>query len=352
MQHLIWVLSLMTLVACSSQPQEDKSPRIQTVKTFTANAYANADRVSISGVVQEKKTVGLAFRIAGPLYKFPVNEGSYVKKGDLIAAIDPRDYKLKVEAVEAQYEQIKADEARLAKLYESKSVPKSQYDKAVAGLTQITSARQSALNAFQDTRLLAPFDGYIQEKYAENFETINAGRAVVSIIDLNNLFVEAEVSSSMYLVRSQFESFECYPVDEPSKAYTISLEESTKKSNSNQLFKLRFKLDKTANQNLFPGMSVNVSMYKKLAANKSKSMAIPQTCLFSKDESTYVWAVVEGKAQKMQVSIVRLKKDGFAEVLGIHKGTQLVSAGVRDLTEGQAVKPLVPPAKTNVGGLL
>ena len=74
----------------------------------------------------------LAFRVAGPIRKIYVNEGQYVKKGQLLAELDPRDYQIQFNATQAEYTQVKGEADRIIELYRRGSVSVNEYDKAVA----------------------------------------------------------------------------------------------------------------------------------------------------------------------------------------------------------------------------
>ena len=75
------------------------------------------------GRVKAAADVDLAFRVAGPIIRIPVQVGSFVRKGEVIAEIDPRDYELQYKATEAEYKQIKSEAERVIELYNRKSVP-------------------------------------------------------------------------------------------------------------------------------------------------------------------------------------------------------------------------------------
>lgn len=74
-------------------------------------------------------------------------------------------------------------------------------------MQQITSKYNAHKNALKDTRLVAPFDGYIQKKYFDTDETVAAGMPVISMIDTRYFEVEIDVPSSDYVRRHLFNRF-------------------------------------------------------------------------------------------------------------------------------------------------
>jgi multidrug efflux pump subunit AcrA (membrane-fusion protein) len=78
--------------ACRSSETNEK--QVLMVKTETVKNYENELQVTYPGRVKAAADVDLAFRVAGPIIRIPVQVGSFVRKGEVIAEIDPRDYEL------------------------------------------------------------------------------------------------------------------------------------------------------------------------------------------------------------------------------------------------------------------
>ena len=87
--------------ACRSSETNEK--QVLMVKTETVKNYENELQVTYPGRVKAAADVDLAFRVAGPIIRIPVQVGSFVRKGEVIAEIDPRDYELQYKATEAEY---------------------------------------------------------------------------------------------------------------------------------------------------------------------------------------------------------------------------------------------------------
>ena len=130
---------------------------------------------NFSGVVTENSTVSLSFRTPGQIRSILVKEGSHVKRGQLVATLDTKDYQLQVDAAQTQYNQMKNEVERLRQLHEGKSLAGNDYEKAVSGLEQLRIQLQNAKNQLSYTSLRAPVDGTIQKVNFEPSEMVNAG---------------------------------------------------------------------------------------------------------------------------------------------------------------------------------
>ncbi len=99
-KSLKWILLVLLLgggVAFFNMEEKKEAPvisedRVFLVKTFTLSRPGDTFRREYPGTVQASNQVDLSFRVSGPLKELPVVQGQSVAKGDLIAAIDPRDF--------------------------------------------------------------------------------------------------------------------------------------------------------------------------------------------------------------------------------------------------------------------
>lgn len=107
------------------------------------------------------RTSELSFRVGGPISNFEVYAGNYYRKGEVIATIDDRDFLIRKEQTQAVYDQAKAEFERIGALYEKNNISASTYEKTKAEYTSAKTAFQTAANELNDTRLVAPFDGYV-----------------------------------------------------------------------------------------------------------------------------------------------------------------------------------------------
>jgi RND family efflux transporter MFP subunit len=346
---------LMVIILFFSACQEKKTEQstMQTVKIDTVMQGQQVQSVQYPGKIKPATEVNLAFRVAGPILRFPVQEGQFVKKGQLIAQIDPRDYKIQLAASQAKYDQVKAQADRVKELYKRNSVTPNDYDKAISGLKQITAKLHADRNALKDTRLVAPFDGYVQKKFYDNHETVDAGYPIVSFLNTSHFEVDADIPATDYIRQNQFAGFSCTVDVYPNQPIPLKLLEIVPKSNMNQLYQARFRLEPPKDLHVAAGMNANVTI-NYLAGNQNL-MLVPVTAVFDRDGKSMIWVYSPQTHQvkAREVSPQTVRSDGTMEITsGLKAGELIVTAGVHSLKEGQKVKPMAPVSKTNIGGLL
>jgi len=220
--------SIMTiLLFCMCSPKEEKDTvRIRPVKHITLSKTSVSHQHTFTGTAQSKEQANLSFRVAGTVNKINVKVGDLVKRGQLIASLEPTDYQVSLQQAQAQERgaeaseessetQIKSAEAnfiasksayqRVTKLYENNSVSLSEFEQSKANfeaaLAQFdaaksqyeaakfsTNASKGSVNAAQNqvkyTRITAPFSGVISQQLIEENELVNSGTPVVTISSL------------------------------------------------------------------------------------------------------------------------------------------------------------------------
>lgn len=350
------LLTLMLVISCfgitSCKMKSDINESKNLVKTATVQKENSVSTVSYPGKIIAASDVNLSFRIAGPIAKVNVVQGQKVRKGDVLAEIEERDYKLQLSATEAEYRQIKAEAERVIELYKRGSATQNDHDKAFYGLQQITAKYTAHKNALADTKMHAPFDGYIQKIFYDASETIGAGMPVLSMISSAAPEVEINISSRDYVRRSDFKETYCTIDVFPGEKFSAQYIDVTKKANLNQLYAARFLIKPSNNHIPAPGMSANV--YITIKSDDSEALSVPVTSIFEKEGNSCVWVV--GKDLKLslrKITAGEFKKDGRVIISqGLYDGETVVIAGVKSLKEGITVKIKEPASESNIGNIL
>jgi HlyD family secretion protein len=190
-----------------------------------------------TGIV-EGVSVKVPALTGGKIIHMNINEGQYVKKGQLVAVIDTLELKLNKSQVSASleelvvqnqiaktnlsritndYEYAKENFERMSKLYKSNSIPKQTLDDVENKFESVESALVSAkqnlksLDAkrkqleaqlkllqkkISDAQILSPFAGYITSKYFEEGEAVGPLNPVVEIIDTKKMETDIYVSET------------------------------------------------------------------------------------------------------------------------------------------------------------
>lgn len=207
MKTEILFLAGMCLCACSRTPQEQTSfPSVKVVHAEVMEAPSSRCYTFIS---QPYRLSELSFRVGGPVHAFDVQQGQFFRKGQLIAAIDERDFVIQKQRTEALYRQAEVDYARISSLYAKDNISGMNYEQEKANYERTKADYEAAVNAWEDSRLYAPFDGYVQQAHIERYQDVKPSVPVVTFIDLSRIKVEAYVPEDMALQMRQKDSVAC-----------------------------------------------------------------------------------------------------------------------------------------------
>lgn len=345
---------IISLTGCKEKTQIEKSARpVRVVKVSTDKD--NQGKIILPASINELKEVKLAFRVGGPLVKLNNIVGSYVEKGEIIAQIDPRDFKIAIESTESRYLQAKAEYERYKNLLAKKSVSKSLFDQMETNYTLAKTSYESAKNSLIDTEIKAPFSGYINILFVENFEKVNPGTPIVSLLDYSNYEVNAWISAQdIDKINSQTE-FVCVVKDVATHRLKGKIKEIGKKSGlSKQSYPISVLVDVPNDIKLRAGMTANLEI---IIPNKEvhPRFLVPVTSVFSKDNNTCVWIFnkTTNTVSLKQVKLGRIVSDEMLSVTdGLKDNDYVVTAGVHYLHEGQQVKMMSKFSMSNEGNKL
>ena len=346
MHHLVLALvAAGLLMACGGSDKKEDDVKVRNVMTVTPLNRQESSVRNFSGLVKENSTVSLSFRTAGQIQNILVKEGSHVKRGQLVATLDTKDYQLQVDAAQTRYNQLTNEVERLRQLHEGKSLAGNDYEKAVSGLEQVRIQLQNAKNQLSYTRLTAPVDGTIQKVNFEPSEMVNAGLPVMDLVDTRTMEVEINVPAEAYRLLANTTEAYCMAAGERYELRRISV---LTKADANQLFTVKYALSGRLNA------GVNVDVYIEVGGDATVSgLSIPAHAIFEDGGKPYVWVVEKGDVVKRHaITLNGVDSEGMAVVgSGISSTDRVVKAGVKALHEGDKVK-VITPRKTNVGDLL
>ena len=286
------------LASCGEEKVEEAAPVSRPVKTIVVGSGSAGVR-TFPGTVQAADRVELSFRVGGPLSAFPVKGGQKVKKGELLARIDPRDYQIAVSKAEAEFAKADADYKRYQKLYEKEAVPLSDLELRQAQRDVTKSLLDDAQADLSDTYLRAPFKGEIGNTYFEKGEDVKSKEPVLSLhgTDVIEIVVnmpesdKARFDPKLVANRKVTAKF-AFAAD---REFDLVLTElSAAADPRTQTYEATLSMPQPEGVNLQPGMTAEVKLYPlpSQTSQAASGFVVPAVAVFAGDgESQYVWVV-------------------------------------------------------------
>ncbi len=362
-------LALLVVALCAAPAFPSTQAQLPPVRVLRLTSARNETQYHYFGTVQGSQRVDLSFRVAGPLIEFPIEMGSYMKKGDLIGRIDPRDFKTQVSEAQSQlseaqakYTQAQNDFKRYEELYKKKVVSESQYDRYKTSFDVANSAVKTAeanltaaQHALADTELRAPFNGVIVARMAENFQNVQAKQSVVSLQNLESLEIvfnipEEDIANIGVRNTPTKESLDAQKISIafevtldalPGQTFEASFKEVGAQSDSRtRTYPVTITMQQPESARVLPGMAVSVTtrLSGSDEANDQKFYVPMSAVTGDMAQNVWVWRCSEeGDLEKVPVTPGDFRGDRIQVSGNLNPGDLIVTAGARGLVEGQKV---------------
>lgn len=354
----------LLLTAC----EQEAPPTKETIRPVRAMQVADASALKarkFPGRAKATQEVELSFRVAGPLVALPVKVGDVVKKGDPVASIDPRDFKVQLQNVRAQLKQAQAtakkgvaDVKRLdgVRAKNPGFVAQVDYDAAVenrdAAAANVGAFRASVAAAndqLKYTTLNAPFNGVVVDTYVENFEDVRAKQPIVRIVDDSRIEFVVNIPENLISlvpdvqnVKVEFDAF-------PGLLVPATVKEiGTEASATTRTYPVTLLMEQPPDTKILPGMAGNAVGEPRPGAQPS-GVEVPAAAVFTDTagEKSYVWIIDEQAktVSRREVTGGELTERGVRVTDGLTAGEWIATAGVNYLREGQQVRLLEQSAE-------
>jgi RND family efflux transporter MFP subunit len=354
------VLSLVAVCAgCSEKPQAVPEPRLVNVVRVAIGSTNND--VGYSGEVRARYETNLSFRLAGKIVARNVEVGGLVKKGSVLARLDPEDQQLNVRTAQSQlaaakseYEQSKAELARYVDLYKKEFISKAEFDRwqntynvAKARLEQAQSQLAVTRNQTGYTELAADHAGVVTAILVEVGQVVAAGQTVMKLARTDDREVVISIPENRLVEMSAAREIDISLWADPSKMYRGKLREVSPSADPvTRTYAAKISV-LNADPAMKLGMTANVYLR---GVQRTVSVMLPATALFQDNGHAAVWVVDQAtsKVKLVPVEVGEYVEDKVAVLSGLSPGDLVVRAGVHKLFAGEKVRAHEEPVKEAV----
>lgn len=361
------IVILLISLLFSSCGKAKKIDKLIEVTTYTVEAQTIPADFELVGVCQSSHQVEIWSRVEGYLKKVAYTEGSFVKEGDALFEIDPREFESNVAAAEANLEKEKANlwsaqksVERYLPLYQQKAASRKDWEDASAQLL----AQQATVNSFQAkldeaklnlgyTKISSPISGLTTSSKYQEGTLINPGvnGLLTTVSAIDPMWVVVNVSDYYFLLSSQEiargelvipDNFRFdiiitladgsqYPL--PGKVSFISpvLDPNTGTLSARAIFPNPESL-------LKPGQFVRARV---TGGKRPNTIIVPQASVMQGKGGKFVYVVTkQGIVEIREVKTGDWYENFWIIKSGLKNGDEVVQSGVNKISEGIKVKVL------------
>ena len=145
------------------------------------------------GVVEESISIPLSFLTSGTIEQVMADEGTHVKKGQLLASLNSDNYRNALQLAAAKEKQAKDAFNRLSEVYKNGSLPEVKMVEMETGLEQANAAAQIATKNLADCKLFSPANGIIGKRSIEPGMNVIPGITVLTIVKIDKVFIRVSI---------------------------------------------------------------------------------------------------------------------------------------------------------------
>ena len=340
------VAALVLFVAGGCEKKEEPVPEevVRPVKVMKVAGIGGEVSLTFPGKTRANRRVNLSFKVPGPLVELPVEEGQAVKKGQLLARILPRDFKINLDQAKAQAINAERQYDRYKELYVRRQVSKADFDRFKAEKDVAAARLEDAKNALKDTYLKAPYDGIVAKRHVQNFEEVQAKQPIIFFQDNSKIEVLVDAPEAVIVnlrEDKKIESFATFAAA-PGQKFPLSLKEySTEADPATQTYQVVLIMDQPEGINILPGMTATVTGKQIEGETTETRIIIPAiSVLEDPQEKAFVWTLDNDKMTVHKKKVTAGEMTGANSILildGLTGGETVVTSGVTKLREGMKV---------------
>ena len=331
--------------------------QVRPARVIEISYHLRGRSTVMAGTVVPRIEATFGFRVAGKIVERLVDVGATVHQGQVIARLDPADYRLAVDnaraalaSAEADWQRAKADHERYqalrntaAYMAQTMETRQSAAMTAQARVDQARSQLATAENNLAYTVLHADATGVVTAVVAEVGQVMAQGQGVVKVARTDELEILVGVPENRLAAMRQVPeaTFELW--SDKGKKYAARLRELSPSADPvTRTYPARFTV---VERPAFIGLGMTATLTFE-RADLAPVANVPLSAIFQHGTQPAVWVVdrATGEVSLRDVTIARWRDDTAAILSGVKQGELVATAGVHKLEPGQKVKP-VPAAE-------
>ncbi len=318
-KHIFYLLSLLMFIPSASS--------IEVIEIKILDQYLISKE--FPGKLLPTQQSKLAFEVPGKIQEIYVDVGDNVNKGDLLAKLDDREAIAQLNQAKASYDLSKQVLERFTDLRQQGHISIQDLDKANSDFVIAKSQYEFFKIKFEQTSIIAPFNGIIQSRFLDTGTVINAGASILEII--NSDYVEAHISiPTIYLNEMKIgKEYSFNLQDKKTNAVFERLAPMSPGGSDSRLAIFRF-------EGFYnPGSIANLSLK---VSKKAKGTWVPLKALSQSEQGLWSVYTIENNIVVRDLVEIIYFENNYAYVNGTLKDNDLlVLGGASKIIEGKRI---------------
>jgi membrane fusion protein (multidrug efflux system) len=302
------------------------------------------DRFEAVGTMEAGEEIEVASEIQGRVVSLPFEEGSPIRRGQVIASLDGSEWKAEVDRAQAIRDQHQLAYDRWKTVVEQKAGAPQDLDDALARLKVAEAELALAQARLRKSRIVAPFNGLVGARRVSPGALVSPGDVITDLAKMDEIRVTFSAPERFVPLLKRGSSVKIRVTAYPEEEWEgrIDVVEPVLDPNTRSVRILARVQNPEAK--LRPGMSANVVA---ILSERTQALTVPSEAVIAEGDQFFVYLIKPDSTVARVNLTLGSRQPGSVEVLGqLEPGATVVRAGHQKLFEGAKVMPVTsaPPA--------
>lgn len=335
---ILAMLAACAVSSCSDRQAERAADPVK-VKTIVVGELSTPGGQSYTGTIEAESGTALSFSGLGTVESLHVNEGQFVRKGQLVGVLDATSARNAYDAALAAKEQALDARQRMKMLHDAGSLTDIKWVEVETQVRQALASEQIARKGLTDTRLYAPFSGYIAKKNVEAGANVAMGMPVVQLVKIDRVKVKISVPEEEVAHFRQGQTLRVAVAALGGRSFEARITERGVQADPlSRSYEVKALIGNPRHE-LLPGMLADVQYAEAEPQPTAQVVTLPAGIIqLNDDNRTFVWTVNGGKALKTYVTTGDNVGSRVVITAGLRQGDVVICQGQQKVSTGMEVK--------------
>ncbi len=289
------------------------------------------DRINLPGIIEPWEKLKVMSKLHGTVVDVMVKEGDKVEQGQVIAHLDPADFRIARDSAKASFELATADQQRLATLFNQGIISQSEIEKRDAQVKTSKAVLENAELMLSRCAITAPIHGVIRRMDAKEGLLLNISDPVAEILQIDKVKAVIGIpESDVALARDITEVSITVQALNNKKVVGQTHYLASSPENGARLYRLELAID-NADNTILPGMFFRAEIIKKIYKD---TIAVPLYTVIKRQDQQFVFVEENGIATQLPVKLGIIEDWQVQIISGLSLGSRVVIEGHRDIDQG------------------
>jgi RND family efflux transporter MFP subunit len=338
MKKVHFAIAAVVLIALCGCGEKKKTAAEQTVRVKVQQIQAETvnGEQGFSGTIEESSGTSLSFAVTGTIKKIHVSAGQMVAAGQLIAELDPTTLQNAYTIAKTSLEQAQDTYNRMKELHDAGSLPEMQWISIENQLKSAMASEAMSRKSLNDTKLYAPFSGYIASRDGEIGQNTIPGSPIVKLVNIGSVKVKISVPENEVQRIAKGSSMKIIVPALSNREFSGRVtERGVSADPRSRTYEVKATIQNPGSQ-LLPGMICQAFTNYMQGAT---GVFVPANLVqLDGNNKTFVWVVNGGKALKREITINNETAQGVQVSGGLSAGDHIIVAGQQKVSNGMKVE--------------